>query len=148
MAGAILTGIASVVLMFAVAVPAFGVHLYASQLPAAVFSLLLGGACLSALGLAVASLVKTADQAMPVAQLTFLPLSFISGVFYPLDGAPDWLVNVANAFPLHHLVVAFDGALQPGAPHAGWSGELWPVAVWTAVGIVVATRRFSREATG
>jgi ABC-2 type transport system permease protein len=148
MAGAILTGIASVVLMFAVAVPAFGVHLYASQLPAAAVSLLLGGACLSALGLAVASLVKTAEQAIPAAQLTLLPLSFISGVFYPLDSAPHWLVSVANAFPLHHIVVAFDGALQPGAPHAGWSGELWPVVVWTAAGLFVATRRFSREATG
>ena len=59
-----------------------------STLPAAIVTLLLGAACLSALGVAVASLVKTADQAMPVAQLTFLPLSFISGIWFPLDGAP------------------------------------------------------------
>jgi ABC-2 type transport system permease protein len=147
MTGTILTGIASVVVMFAVAVPAFGVHIYADQLPAAVASLLLGAACLSALGLAVASLVSTADQATPVAQLTILPLAFISGVFYPLDGAPDWLIKLADVFPLHHIVVAFDGALQPSAPHHGWSGDLWPVLVWTLVGLFVATRRFSREAT-
>jgi len=146
MAGTMLTGIASVVLMFAVAIPAFGVHLYPDQLPAAVVSLLLGAACLSALGLAVASLVRTADQATPVAQITFLPLSFISGVFYPLQGAPDWLVTLADVFPLHHIVVAFDRALQPGAPHHGWSGDLWSVGAWTAIGLVVATRRFRREA--
>jgi len=143
--GTILTGLASVALMFAVAIPAFGVHVYADQLPAALVSLLLGAACLSALGLAVASLVRTADQAMPVAQLTLLPLSFISGVFYPLQGAPDWLVKLANVFPLHHLVNAFDGALQPGAPNHGWSGDLWSLAVWTAIGVFVAVRRFARE---
>ena len=148
MIGTILTGLASVVLMFAVAVPAFGVHIYVDQLPAAVVSILLGAACLSALGLAVASAVRTADQAMPIAQLTLLPLSFISGVFYPLQGAPDWLVKVANVFPLHHIVVAFDGAFQPDAPHHGFSGDLWPVAIWAAIGIFVAVRRFSREATG
>jgi ABC-2 type transport system permease protein len=148
MAGSMLTGIASVLLMFAVAIPAFGVHLYADQLPAAAVSLLLGAACLSALGLAVASLVKTADQATPVAQLTFLPLSFISGVFYPLQGAPEWLVKLADVFPLHHLVVAFDGALQPGAPNHGWSNDLWSLVAWTAIGLFVATRRFSRETVG
>jgi ABC-2 type transport system permease protein len=147
MVGTMLTGIASVVLMFAVAVPVFGVDIYPSQLPAAIVSLLAGAMCLSALGLAVASVVKTADQATPIAQFTFLPLSFISGVFYPLEGAPDWLVKLANVFPLHHLVVAFDGAFQPNAPHSGWSGEVWPLVAWTAIGLFVAVRRFSREAT-
>ena len=71
---------------------------------------MLGAASLAALGLAVATLAKTADQAMPIAQFTFLPLSFISGVFYPLDGAPQWLVTVANIFPLKHIVDAFDAA--------------------------------------
>jgi ABC-2 type transport system permease protein len=147
MAGTMLTGLASVLLMFVVAVPAFGVHIYAAQLPAAIASLLLGAACLSALGLAVSSLIRNADQAQPVGQLTFLPLSFISGVFYPLQGAPHWLVSLADVFPLHHLVVAFDGALQPNAPNAGWSADLWPLVLWTAIGLFVAVRRFSREAT-
>jgi ABC-2 type transport system permease protein len=147
MAGTILTGLSSVLLMFAVAVPAFGVHIYASQLPAAIVSLLLGAVCLASLGMAVSTLVRNADQAQPVAQLTFLPLSFISGVFYPLQGAPDWLIKLANVFPLHHIVVAFDGALQPNAPHHGWSGDLWSIVLWTAIGLFVAVRRFSREAT-
>ena len=145
--GAALTGILAVVLLFVVAIPAFGVHLYAATLPAAIVTLVLGGIALSGLGLAVATLARTADQAMPLAQLTFLPLSFISGVFYPLQGAPDWLVKLANVFPLHHLVVAFDGALQPNAPHHGWSTDLWPLLAWTAVALFVAVRRFSREAT-
>ena len=53
--GAVLSGIAAVLLMFAVAVPAFGVTSTANMLPAAVVTLVLGAASLAALGLAVAT---------------------------------------------------------------------------------------------
>ena len=147
--GAVLTGIASVVLMFVVAVPAFGVDIYPRMLPAAIVTLLLGALTLSALGLAVASLVRNADQAMPVAQLTFLPLSFISGIWYPLDGAPDWVVRVAEFFPLYHLVNAFDACFVPQVQGGGWSPHhLWVIALWGAGALAVAIRRFRRELTG
>ena len=144
--GAALTGIASVVLLFAVAVPAFGVHVYARMLPAALVTLALGAATLAALGLAVASLVRTADQAIPVAQLTFLPLSFISGVFFPLAGAPDWVVRIAHAFPLFHIVNAFDACFVPQTAGGGWSGhDLAAIAVWGIIALAVAARRLSAE---
>ena len=112
--GAMLTGLGAVLLLFAVSVPAFGVEITASKLPAALLTLILGSACLASLGVAVASVVKSADQAMPVAQLTFLPISFISGIWFPLDGAPDWLVKVSHFFPLSHIVEAFGSSFTPG----------------------------------
>jgi ABC-2 type transport system permease protein len=146
LAGAALTGIVAVVLLFAVAVPAFGVEVYAATLPAAIVTLVLGAACLSAVGLAVATLARNADQAMPIAQLTFLPVSFISGIWFPLEGAPDWLTSLANAFPLAHIVHAFDRCFSPGVTGGGWSpDDLWSIAAWTAVGLFVASRRFRAE---
>jgi ABC-2 type transport system permease protein len=146
LAGAALTGIAAVVLLFAVAVPAFGVKIYLETLPAAIVTLVLGAACLASVGLAVATLSKTADQAMPIAQLTFLPISFISGIWFPLEGAPEWLTKIANFFPLAHIVHAFDRCFSPGVTGGAWSGsDLWNVAVWTAVGLFVAVRRFRAE---
>jgi ABC-2 type transport system permease protein len=140
---AVAVGIGAIVLLFAVAVPAFGVELYAASLPAAIVSLLLGASCLAALGVAVASLVKSADQATPVVQLTFLPLSFISGIWYPLDGAPDWLISIAHVFPLYHLVQAFGGSFVPGA---GWPwGHFAVLAAWTAGALLIAARRFRWE---
>ena len=131
-------------LLFAVAVPAFGVHIYASQLPHALVSLLLGSLCLASLGVAVASLVKTADQAQPVAQLTFLPVSFISGIWFPLDGAPDWLVSVSHFFPLSHIVrVVRRLASRPAA--AGTRTTSSCMAAWAAAGLFVAVRRFRWE---
>jgi ABC-2 type transport system permease protein len=143
---ATLSGIAAVVLMFVVAVPAFGVDVYARTLPAAIVTLALGGASLAALGLAVATLARTADQALPIAQFTFLPLSFISGVFYPLDGAPQWLVTIADFFPLKHIVDAFDACFVAGTPHAGWAWrDLAVIAIWGLAGLRIATRRFRWE---
>ena len=68
----------------------------------------------------MASVVKSADQAMPVAQLTFLPISFISGIWFPLDGAPEWLVKVSHFFPLSHIVHAFGGCFVPGTTGSGF----------------------------
>jgi ABC-2 type transport system permease protein len=144
--GAAAVGIAAVVLLFAVSVPAFGVKIYLDTLPAAIVTLLMGAACLAAVGVAVASLVRNADQAQPVAQLTFLPISFISGIWFPLDGAPDWLITLAKVFPLYHIVNAFDRCFVPGVPNGGWSpDDLWAIALWTAVGLFVAARRFRFE---
>jgi ABC-2 type transport system permease protein len=144
--GAVVLGIASVVLMFAVAVPVFGVDIYPDNLPAAVVTLVLGAASLAALGLAVTTLVRNADQAGPVAQLTMLPLSFISGIWWPLEGAPDWLVTIAHIFPLYYIVDAFDACFVPQTTGGGWMpGHLAVIAAWGVAGLLVAVRRFHAE---
>ena len=144
--GAAVTGILSVVLMFGVAVPVFGVDIYPRLLPAAIVTLAVGAASLSAIGLAVSTLVRTAEQAGPVAQLTFLPLSFISGIWYPLDGAPGWVTTIAHAFPLFHIVDAFDACFVPQTTGGGWAPRhLAVVAAWGVGALVVAVRRFHAE---
>jgi ABC-2 type transport system permease protein len=141
-----LTGLASVLLPVAVAVPAFGVDVPLASLPAAVVTAALGAACLAALGLAAGSLVRTSELAMPLAQLTFLPISFISGVWFPLDGAPGWVTTTADVFPLKHIVDAFTGGFLAGTPSAGFAwGDLAVIAAWGLCGLVVATHRLRRE---
>lgn len=145
-AGAVLVGLCAVLLLFVVAVPAFGVHVYPRMLPAALVTVVLGAACLAAVGLALGTFAKNAEQAQPLAQLTFLPVSFISGVWFPLTGAPDWLVSVAHVFPLYHIVVAFDACFAPQTQGAGFSGsDLLVIAAWAAGGLVVATRRLRKQ---
>ncbi len=143
---AALTGIFAVVLMLAVAVPALGLELHARLVPAAIVTIVLGAAAMSALGVAVASLVKNADQAQPVAQFTFLPLTFVSGIWYPLSGAPDWLHTLANVFPLAHLADALGGCFAPQTANGGWAaGDLAVIAAWGIAGLAVAARRLRTE---
>jgi ABC-2 type transport system permease protein len=144
--GAALVGIASVVLLFAVAVPALGVDLYARTVPEAALTLVLGAACLGALGLALGTMAKTSDQAQPLAQLTFLPISFISGVWFPITDAPSWVTHVARIFPLSHLVDAFSACFVPGGSVHG--GDLASLALWGAAGMLVAVRRLRASSLG
>jgi ABC-2 type transport system permease protein len=145
---ALITGLASVAVMITVGVAAFGVTLYPHLIPAALVTLLLGGLCLASLGLAVSSLVARADTAPVVANLTLLPLTFISGVFAPLQGAPEGVKTIANVFPLSHLVDAFYATFSPHTAGAGFNaGDLAVLIVWTFIGARVAARRFRWDPT-
>lgn len=147
MAGAILTGVLAVAVMFAVAVPVFGVEIRPELLPAAIVTLLLGAVAISAIGLAVASFLRRTDAAPIVANLTLFPLLFVSGVFYPFQSEPDWLQRVAHVFPLSHLVQAFDGCFSPYTSGSGFATrDLVSLLLWGALGAFVAVRRFAVEA--
>jgi ABC-2 type transport system permease protein len=152
--GVILTGLGSVLLMFVVGVPAFGVKIYPELLPAAIVTAVLGAAALAAIGLAVSTFVKRADTAPAIANLTLFPLSFFSGVFFPIQSAPDWVQTIAHVFPLSHLVDAFGACFSPFTTGSGFSARnLAVIALWGAGALVVAARRFrwetdATEATG
>ena len=146
-AATILVGLAATTLMFVVSVPAFGVHIYPHLLPAAVVTAVLGAASLCAIGVAVSTFIQRADTAPAIANLTLFPLLFLSGVFFPLEGAPDWVVSVAGIFPLKHIVEAFTACFSPYTQGSGFSAaNLAVIAAWGLVGLVVAVRRFRWEA--
>ena len=143
-ASTVITGLASVVLMFVVAVPAFGVDLVPRLLPAAIVTLVLGGLTFTALGFAAGSLVRRAETAPVVANLTLFPILFISGVFYPTEGEPDWLRRIADVFPLSHLVRAFEACFSPYTTGSGFMArDLLSLLAWGALAAFVAVRRFA-----
>ncbi len=142
----ILAGLLSVLLMFVVAVPAFGMHIYPKLVPAAIVTLFLGAAAITAVALAVSCFVDRPESAQPIAGLTLFPLLFVSGVFYPLEGAPDWLQKVAHIFPLSHLAQGFEQCFSPHTKGLGFSGHhLGVLALWWVGGTIYAVRHFRWE---
>lgn len=143
---AIIAGFLSVLLMFVVAVPAFGFHIYWKLVPAAIVTLLLGAASITAIALAVSCWVDRPESAQPIAGLTFFPLLFISGIFYPLETAPKWLQTVAHIFPLSHLAQGFEECFSPHTTGLGFSGtHLAVMAVWWVGATFYAVRHFRWE---
>jgi ABC-2 type transport system permease protein len=144
----VLIGLAAAALMFVFAVAAFGVDIRLELLPAAIVTLVLGGLAFTALGFAVGSFIRRVDTAPVIANLTLFPLLFVSGVFYSVENEPDWLRQIADVFPLIHLVRAFTACFSPYTTGSGFSsGDLSSLLVWGVAGAFVAVRRFSREAT-
>ena len=71
---------------------------------------------------------------------------FLSGVFFPLEGAPGWVLAVAHFFALYHIVRAFTACFSPYTSGSGFVlRDLVAIAAWGAVGLIVAVRRFRWE---
>jgi ABC-2 type transport system permease protein len=141
---AILVGLLSVALMLTVGWLLFDVEITWSAMPMFALLLVLGAGTFSALGLGVAAVTPSARAAPAIANFVVLPLAFISGVFFPLDNAPEWLQTVAGLLPLEPLATAaIDtfNANQVGFP----TGAFVSLLAWGAVGLGIALRFFSYE---
>jgi len=73
----------------------------------------------------------------------FLPTIFISGVFYDVSSTPQFLRDIAEALPLKHVVDGLSGAMVKGTALTDHLDSLAVIAIWAAIGIVLAVRGFS-----
>jgi ABC-2 type transport system permease protein len=107
-----------------------------------VVTLMLGTACLGALGLAIAGLVPDAEAVPGITLATFMPLVFLSGVFPLAEVLPDMVADIAGFLPLAPMIDATRAAFLDGV----WAArELAIVAGWAVIGAVVAGWRFRWE---
>ena len=96
--------------------------------------LLLLSFTLTAFGVMMAARIKQIQAFMALTQLFVLPLFFLSGALYPLNGLPAWLTVLTRIDPLTYIVspmrhAVFDHlslnpqvltALSPGVTWGGW----------------------------
>ncbi len=98
--------------------------------------LVLGTLCFMTLGLLAGALARTAEAAVNLANVVVLPMAFLSGSFFPLDGAPAWLRTISLALPLRHLNDAMLDVMVRGQ---GVTGVLADAAYLVVFGLVVGT---------
>ncbi|HET7455660.1 MAG TPA: ABC transporter permease [Solirubrobacterales bacterium] len=138
--------LAMAAILLAIGGVAYGVPVPASTFPAFLLYLLLGTATLCSLGIALSSFTPTPDAASTVAPFSIVILSFISGVWIPVDQLPQWLEAVGKLFPLYHLALGLQTTLAPGTVGSGLElGNVAALAIWALIGIRIATRRFKWE---
>jgi len=107
--------------------------------------LLLLSFTLTAFGVMVAARIKQIQAFMAVTQMMVMPLFFLSGALYPLNGLPSWLTVLTRLDPLTYIVspmrhAVFSHLNMPGpalaalAPGITWNG--WTVPIGLSLGIV------------
>jgi ABC-2 type transport system permease protein len=111
--------------------------------PALVVFVVLGVICFASLGVALSHAIPNFDSAPAYVNAAFLPLIFISGVFYDADDAPGFLYAIAEVLPLKHLIDGLGGAMVTGDGLADHAPALLVLALWSAAGLVLAVRGFS-----
>jgi ABC-2 type transport system permease protein len=104
-----------------------------------------GVVCFASLGVALSHAIPNFDSAPAYVNAVFLPTIFISGVFYDADNAPKWLLRIAEALPLKHLIDGLSGAMVKGTGLARDAPGLAVIALWAVLGVVLAIRGFSWE---
>ena len=133
-------------IMIAIGITAYGVDLPAQTVPGFVIYLFLGTATLSALGIAATALAKNEESAQPIGAFTVVMLSFVSGIFIPIDTLPNWLQEIGRIFPLYHLAQGLQTTVAENPTGIALSGDdVAVLAIWCLVGIRVATKNFKWE---
>jgi ABC-2 type transport system permease protein len=139
--------VAAVALMLAVGVFAFGAHIRLATFPSFIATLVLGSTCFTALGVSAARIISRPENGMGILMIFTMPVMFISNVFFPLDGAPEWLLDIARVFPIQPLADGMQVAFDPRTVGSGLAGnDLLVLAVWTVVGCV-GMLRYMRSVT-
>jgi ABC-2 type transport system permease protein len=107
--------------------------------------LLLLSFTLTAFGVMMAARIKQIQAFMALTQMLVMPLFFLSGALYPLNGLPAWLTVLTRFDPLTYIVdpmrravfghltisPAAEAALSPGVT---WDG--WRVPIGLSLGMV------------
>ncbi|HET6479977.1 MAG TPA: ABC transporter permease [Actinoplanes sp.] len=132
----------AVLLLTIVGVLAYDVRVVWSKVPALLITLSLGIACCAALGIALASSVRTVTATQALAQGVLICLAFVSDVFIVDADLPRPLEMLGSALPLKHLALATAETFRPGAGAGLSPGHLAVLTVWTVAGVIVARRRF------
>jgi ABC-2 type transport system permease protein len=108
----------------------------------AVFTLL-GITCFAALGVAFSHVIPNFEAAPAYTNIVFLPMIFISSVFYDVDVLPKFLADIAEALPLIHVINGLKAALVTGAPLSDQLSDLAVLGIWTVAAVFFAIRGFS-----
>ena len=106
-------------------------------------TLVVGAFSYSCLGFALSAAIPSQDAAPPIANVTLLPLYFLSGVFIPDNQIPDGVLHVADLFPIRHFFLAFFEGFDPNTVGSGFAwGHLAVLASGGRWGSPLAARYF------
>jgi ABC-2 type transport system permease protein len=136
---AVLNAVLQVLLVVVIGHVLYGVDWPANWLLLAGFSTL-GVICFGSLGVAFAHAIPNVDSGPAWVNAVFLPLIFISGVFYSSDSLPGALKAVAEVLPLKHLVDGLSAGIVGGSGDTAVAAAV--VGAWTVAGLLLAVRYF------
>ncbi len=143
----LITAVVLVAATLALGAFAYDVEVRIATLPALSVVIVLGSICFTILGLAATTIVPNADAAPAILNLLVLPLTFISGIWMVIEGAPAWLSTTAKLFPVRPLAHSLQVAFHPATQGSGFVGsDLVTLALWSVAGMVVCLKWFRWEA--
>ena len=108
----------------------------------------LGAFCLISLGLMIASRSRSEELTGGLLNLATWPMMILSGVWFSLEGSPEFIQTIAWFLPLTHLVEGARAVMTEGAGLNELHGHIIPLIVMTALFLAIGTWIFRWEGDG
>lgn len=95
-----------------------------------------------AVGVTFSTIARNQLQAMQMAFFFFLPSILLSGFMFPFRGMPTWAQWLGEILPLTHFLRIVRGILLKGNGLGLIVPEIWPLALFTLVVLVIGIKRY------
>lgn len=106
---------------------------------------IVGSMCMISLGLLMAVRSSSEEFAGGVLNLISMPMMFLSGVWFSLEGLNPWVQTVSQIFPLTHMIDAMRAIMTDGASLWDVSGSLSVLAILTVLFLGLGVYLFKWE---
>ncbi len=142
--GGTLVGVVQIAVLLAVGRFVFGVY-YGPSPGALLLLSLLFAMTVSAIGLSIGMFFESEEKVTGIGIILAISMSAISGCWWPLEIAPDWMARVASVLPSgialagYHQLISYSRGFQAVLPH------LVKLLAITALFTVVFARRLSKQ---
>lgn len=150
-AQAFVIGVLETVVLLAVGVGLFGLHLPDTGARWFTFAwvVVLGIVACSFLGIAYSRVAPNARAAAPVVQLPYLGLQLISGVFFVFTSLPGFMQVIAGCFPLKWMAQGLRSAFLSDSFQQSEAAGSWEhgrtalvLGAWCLAGLLLSTATF------
>lgn len=101
-----------------------------------------GTATFIAMGFALSNFASTIETYAPISNLVFFPMMLLSGVYFGLDSAPQWMQKAVFILPLSPFLRVLRAVFNDGATLAGHGAGLAVLGAWTVLSFFLAVKRF------
>jgi ABC-2 type transport system permease protein len=120
------------------------VHFTGAQIAKLLLTVILGVLPFASLGILLSQLVPP-NASIGFVNLIYLPMSFLSGLWFPLNGLPHWIQRIAPVWPTWHLGQL---AIHDIGYPIGWStaGHVLWLTAFSIACLLLAGMLFRRSA--
>ena len=136
---ALLFGLIALLILFVFAFLVGGVRLGAGTWLDLLWRLMIGAFPMIGLGMAIGYGVG-ANTAPAVVNVVYLPMAFLSGIFFPLRLMPDFIQRIGHTLPTYHYAELGWNVLGGGVADETVTTALLWLAGWTVVLLGIAVR--------
>lgn len=105
----------------------------------------LGSMCMISIGLLIAARTASEEFAGGILNAVTWPMMLLSGAWFSLEGTHNWVKQLAQIFPLTHMIDATRAIMSEGATLSQVMPQVWILTAMSAVFLLVGALVFKWE---